>query len=120
MAILDSIGTAPSNGASSQGGTLTNYIVESSSSGSGEVDFEDVFNADGAIVSRLIFNRDPIINLVLIAKNAAAPSTDFPAGDICAVTGLTSYYVESCDIATSKGATRVTVTLKNIGIVQPV
>lgn len=120
MAILDSLGTAPQNGASLQGATLTNYIVVSSTSGGKEVRFKDVFDANGALVSRLIFARYPIINMVLIAKTGATtPATDFPMGDICAITGLTTYYVENCEIATDEGETRVTVTLKNIGIVQP-
>lgn len=116
MAIFDSLGTAPQNGASAQGGTLTNYIVVSSTSGGKEVRFKDVFDENGALVSRLIFQRLPIINMVLIAKSAATPATDFPMGDICAVTGLTTYYVENCEIATDEGETRVTVQLKALGI----
>lgn len=116
MAILDSLGTAPQNGASAQGGTWTNYIVVRSTSGKKEVRFKDVYDENGALVSRLIFGRYPIITLELIAKTAATPATDFPQGDICAITGLTAYYVEDCEIATDEGETKVTVTLKSLGI----
>lgn len=119
MAILDYLGTQLQSGASTQTYTtgLANYIVESSTSGGKEIDFEDVFDANGLRATRLIFNRYPIINFVLIATTGATnPAADFPYGNMCTLTGMTSLYVESCEIATNKGATRVTVTLKNLGI----
>lgn len=114
MAILDIIGTTVTTGASSQGATLTNYIVQRSTSGEKEVEHEDITDADGATVTRIIFNRHAKLHLELICKTAAAPATDFPEGDMCTVTGLTTYYVDKAPIETYKGAQKVTVDLTAI------
>jgi hypothetical protein len=116
MALLDSMGTAVQTGATvlTETLTLTNYIIESATDGTRTFDFEDVFDADGARVSRLIFNRQKQIVLTLICKSAATPLTDFPVGDMAAHSGLTDYFVTSAPITLVKGARKVTVTLDKI------
>lgn len=116
MALLDSMGTGVRSGASveTESITLTNYILESATDGVRTYDFEDVMNEDGARVSRLIFNRQKQLVLTLILKTAADPITDFPVGDMCPYTGLTSYFVTSAPITKVKGAMKVTVTLDKI------
>jgi hypothetical protein len=120
MAILDTIGSGAlvTNGQQ----TVTGYIVESQDSGDADIDMEDINKANGALSTRLVFNRDTKLNLNLIALNATDAATilgHFPIGNICTATGdpaLTSYYVDSCTISKTKSATRVKVGLTDIGI----
>jgi len=95
--------------------TFTNYIVESATDGTREIDSEDIMNEDGLWVTRLVFRREKTVQLNLIAKAAATPLTDFPAGAMCTVTGLTTYFVDSCEVAKSKSAQRVSVKLIQLG-----
>ena len=116
MALLDSMGTGVQTGATVIGETVTftNYIIESATDGTRTYDFEDVFDADGARVSRLIFNRQKQLVVTLICKTAADPATDFPVGDMAVHSGLTSYFVTSAPITLVKGARKITVTLDKI------
>jgi len=98
-------------------GTFGSYIVDTRDNSDFDVDREDIFDgSDGSRATRLVFNRDEKITLNLIAKSAAVPATDFPKGLKCTVTGFTNYIVEDCRVGLSKSATRVQVTLVNIGI----
>lgn len=122
MAIEDIIGAAVVTGGQAAAGlgTFTNWLVERCVTGDVEVDSEDIMNEDGLLYSRLIYNKFEKIQLSLISKGAGGTAaqalTDFPAGNICTLTGLTTYYVDSCSITSSKSAVRVEVTLKNLGI----
>lgn len=122
MAILDQIGTTLTVGGqvSAGLGTFTNWIVEKTTTGDKNVDFEDIEDEDGVLFSRLVYKRHPKITLSLISKGtggtAAQAASDFPAGNICAITGLTSYYCDSVSIESSKSAVRVNVTLVALGI----
>lgn len=113
---LDYIGTQLKTGASETVGTWTNYILQSVTANGKNVEIEDVDDADGALATRIIFKRHPKIVVEAVCKNAADPSTDFPEGDMCALTGLTAYYVESAPVTKVKGAWKVTATLVLIGI----
>lgn len=113
---LDYIGTQVQAGAAPSVGTWTNYIVQRVTEGEKEIDLEDIFDADGALVTRLIFRRHAKLTVEAVCKQAAAPATDFPQGDMATLTGLTAFYVDRCSIAESKGATTVSVELTNIGI----
>lgn len=116
MALVDSQGTAPQTGAAMlvDTATLTNYIIESVTDGQRTIDFEDVMNEDGLRVARLIFNRNAQIVMTLICKSAATPLVDFPVGDMCTLSGLTTYFVTSAPITSVKGARKITVTLDKI------
>jgi hypothetical protein len=122
MALLDTIGTTLATGGqvSAGVGTFTNWTVEKTTTGDVNVDSEDIEDEDGALTSRLIFKRHAKITLSLISKGAsgtaAQAKTDFPMGNMCTLTGLTSYFVESCSIENSKSAVRVSVTLILLGI----
>lgn len=116
MAILDSIGTGIQSGAAPSTGTWTNYIVQSVTEGNKNVEIEDVFDADGALVTRLVFLRHAKLSITAVCKTAATPATDFPVGDMSALTGLTAFYVDGLSVNKVKGATQITVELTNIGI----
>ena len=66
--------------------------------------------------TRLVFLRHARLEVEAVCKTAAAPATDFPEGDMCVLTGATAFYVESARVTETKGATKVSVTLVNIGI----
>ena len=115
MAVLENLGTGVQNSATvlaeSVSTDLDNYIIESVTDGGKEVDFEDVMDASGARVARLIFNRQKTFSMVLQCKTSATPLTDFPMGDTCALTTLTSYFVDDMSIQLVKGVRKVTVKL---------
>lgn len=113
MAIVDELGTNLNTGALVTELTIpnaSNYIVQSVTENGKDVDFEDVFDADGARVTRLIFNRNPTVTVSLVCKNGAAPETDFPAGTMVA----TDWYVDSANVEKTKGAHTVSITLQKI------
>lgn len=119
MAAIEVLGTGVIQGANVSTATatvtFTNYIVENATEGGKNVDFEDVMDADGKRVTRIVFNREKKLTLTLICKTAATtPMTDFPEGDMCAITGLTTFFVDSCAVSRVKGANKVTVTLSEI------
>ena len=95
--------------------TATGYIVESTEDGGADIDMEDVENASGTRRNRIIFKKDEKLRLNLI-KTTGVPTTDWPEGAMAAVTGFTTYFVDSCTEAESKGATRVTVNLTKINL----
>jgi hypothetical protein len=122
MAILDVIGAAVVTGGqvSAGLGTFTNWTVEKCTTGDVNVDSEDIDDEDGKLMARLIFKKHAKIALSLISKvaggTAAQALADFPKGNMCTITGLTTYYVEDCSIESSKSAVRVSATLALIGI----
>lgn len=113
MAIVAELGTNLNTGAIITELTLpnaANYIVQSVTENGREVDFEDVFDSDGARVTRLIFNRNPSVTVNVVCKNGAAPATDFPVGTMIA----TDWFVESASVEKTKGAHTVSLTLNKI------
>jgi hypothetical protein len=116
MAAIEVFGTGVQQGAAltTVSATLTNYILESATEGGKNVDFEDVFDSDGKRVTRIVFNRELKLTLTLICKTSATPTSDFPEGDKSTITGLTTFYVDSCALSRVKGANKVTVTLSEI------
>lgn len=116
MAILDTIGTGVISGAAPSVGTWTNYIVQSVTEGDKDVEIEDIDDADGALATRLIMKRHAKLHVEAVCKSAATPTTDFPKGAMCALTGLTAYYVDDIKVNETKGATRISVDLSLIGI----
>lgn len=97
--------------------TVTGYIVQDYSTGGSDVDFEDVYDEDGARVTRIVFQIDGKLNLDLITTTGT-PETDFPEGGMCTVAtpDLGSFFVDSCVVSETKGAERVQVSMTNIGI----
>jgi hypothetical protein len=115
MAILAQIGTTLIVGGQS---AITNYIVESETTGSKEVAMEDIDTADGALSTRLIFKRLPTVDLSLISKASAAPATDFPQGDKAGTNAGTysGWYVDSLSVVKTKSAEKSSVKLTSLGI----
>jgi hypothetical protein len=98
-------------------GTLTGYILDTKDDGDFNVDMEEIIDgADGSLETILVFRRDEKTTYNLIALSSANPATDFPKGAKCALTGLSTLWVDDCRITSSKSAKRVTVTLINKGI----
>jgi len=93
---------------------VAGYIVESDEVGDAEVDSEDVMGENGVRVNRLIYKRLAKRNLSLIVTTGT-PKTQFVVGTIATILG-TTWYVDSCTISETKSATRVQVTVTNIGI----
>jgi hypothetical protein len=93
---------------------LTGYIVEQDNRGGRDIDFEDVMAADGSFHTRIVFEkRMDKVNLTLLVTTGNT-DTDFPEGALCAVTGLTSYFVDSCVVSNTKSARRAEVQLTKI------
>ena len=122
MAVLDSIGTSllvqqqETVHSTDMSDGLTNYIVETADDIGGATDQEDIDTSAGARATRLIFKRDKVVSLNLVAKSAATPITDFPFGDYCTLTGLTSWFVDSVTVAKSRSAQRVNVSMTYLGL----
>ena len=96
---------------------FSSYIVESETLNEAEAGTEDVFDADGALVSRIVFYKWAKMTFNLICKSGAAPETDFPPAAKCVATGTYSgWWVDSVPIVRSKSPTKVTVSLTSIGI----
>lgn len=113
---LDYLGAELTTGAAPGAGTWTDYVVQRATINGKEVDFEDVFDAAGALATRIIFRRHDVLEVEAVLKSTAAPSTDFPPGDMCALADLTLWYVESAPVSKVKGANTVNVRLINLGI----
>lgn len=110
------IGTGLQVGASVSIGTWTNYIVQSVKENDKEIDMEKVMDADGKVTSLVIYGKYPRITVTALLKSAATPSTDFPPGELAALTGLTAYYVESASVDKTKSPHVLTVTLVNYSL----
>ena len=94
---------------------VAGYIVADSTLGGADVDMEDVEDALGARVSRIVYKTDGKISLNLIVTTGTV-ATDFPEGALCTVTGFTEYWVDSAVQSYSKGSTRAAVSMTDIGI----
>jgi hypothetical protein len=120
MSLVDSMGTTllVQNQAVMHGSTITfsSYLVATSTDGGKNVDFDDIDDANGATAARLIFKRQKKFSFELICRADAAPTTDFPEGDMCALSGLTACYVDSAKVSKSKSAAKVAVELTDLGI----
>ena len=99
------------------GQTLGDYIIEDIGEGNKDVKNEDIFDEDGARVTRIVMQLDDKTDLSLIGKSGADPETDFPVGAPCVVTGFTSFFVDDMTFTRSESAMRVSVSLTNIGFV---
>lgn len=86
---------------------LTNYIVSEDTLNDANVVSEDVEDADGKLVTRIVFRNEAKIKCSLICKTGATPTSDFPVGGMCAITGLTQYFVDSAPVVKSKSAQKV-------------
>lgn len=122
MAALDQLGITLQVGGqtSVHGATLTSldnsYIIESVNDGGVDGDFIDTDDEDGKLTNRTILKRHPKFTANLVAKSDAVPLTDFPDKAMCVISGMTSYFINSCSIDRTKGPTKVSVELQNIGI----
>lgn len=94
--------------------SIPNYIVVSDGVGDSNVVSEEIETADGAFSTNVCYRNEAIIKLTLISKSGATPTTEFPKGAMCTITGLTTYIVDDCNIDRSKGPERTTVTLRKI------
>ena len=109
------IGTTHSIGVA----VLSGYTVNERTEGNADIDYEDIFDEDGARATRIVFQVDPKLTLDLLLTSGGTPpvpATQFPEGGMCTVVGLTAYFVDSCPVTYSKGATRVQPSMTNIGI----
>jgi hypothetical protein len=93
---------------------LTNYIVSEDTLNDANVVSEDVEDADGALSTRIIFRNEAKIKCALICKTGATPTSDFPVGAMCTITGLTAYFVDSAPVVKSKTAQKVTLEMTKI------
>lgn len=83
--------------------TITGYInATQDGPGSANISSEDVENADGKVVTRLVFQVQPKLSLDLIATTGTF--TEFVEGAMCGATGYTNYFVDACAITLVKGA----------------
>lgn len=98
------------------GQTMGSYIVESLGNNDDIVKTKDIFDEDGALITRLVFFKHDVVTLVLISLSGAAPATDFPKAGISAVAPLSDYYIDSVSTDRDEGEERTTVTGHLIGI----
>ena len=93
--------------------TISGYIVETwDGPGAAEIASEDVEDADGKRVSRLIFGVYPKISATL--KATTGTFSEFVEGAMCTATGYTAYYVDSAAPALSKGQKRIALQMTKI------
>ena len=113
MAVLSQLGTSLNTGA----GTITgSYVVERLVENGKEVGFSDIFDENGALLTRLIKYRHVVLELDLICVLGAVPGTDFPEGELAAHADFTSFYVEAAPVTKIGDAERVSVRLRNLSI----
>lgn len=93
---------------------LTGYIVVRYTAGGKEVRMDEIEDATGALISLLVYQKIPLIELELQCKEGATPTTDFPVGAMCTVSGLTDYFVVSAPVVYTKGIPTVTVSLRGV------
>ena len=93
----------------------TNYYVTSIKDGDFEVNNGRVLDSDGLQVVELIYQRQELVSLELIPKSGVTPSTDFPKGLACTLTGLTLYIVDSFTWDKKAEPHTVSVTLRKPG-----
>lgn len=120
MAITDQIGTDMLVGATT---TLTipnatNYIVVSCTENGKQVDSEDVYDSDGKLVTRLVFNKFAKVTLELICKAAATPATDFVVGSVTSFGTAPNdkWYIDDAQIVKTKSSTKVTINATLLGL----
>lgn len=92
--------------------SISGYINLTENVGPGDVSSEDVENADGKKVTRLVFQVMPKLTLTLVATTGTF--AEFVEGAMCTATGWTAYYIDSLSIAKVKGARQGTVNLTSI------
>jgi hypothetical protein len=92
--------------------SLADYIIESATEGGADVDAETVPDADGAIVTNVVYQIDEKVSLTLICLAAATPLVDFVPGTNIS----TTWHVDSAPITKTKSPWRVQVELTNIGV----
>ena len=98
------------------GQTMGSYILESVTQGDLDVKNADIFDEEGVLKTRLIFQTMAKTVLALVPLTGATPLVDFVKGAISAVTPLVDFYVEAMLFERTEGAARVTVTGVNLGI----
>ena len=116
MSTLATYGAARKTGAISPLGTLTNYLVQSVTDGTKKISMEEIEGPFGELNGILKFQARPKLVLKLGVLDAAAPTTDFEEGELCAITGLTAYMVDSAPITKEQGMWIVTASLTYCGL----
>ena len=96
--------------------TFSSYIVINSNDGKIRVAESEHEDEDGKLVAKVVYQRLPQVDLTLKSLAGAVPLSDFPQGSFCALTGLTTYWVDSCSVSKSKDPEQVSVSLTKIGI----
>lgn len=100
--------------------SASGYYVQSETSGGADIDMEDFENGvDGSRVSRFIYKIDDKLSMEFLAAGTATQSSiraHFPEGGMATLSGFTDFFVDSCSIAKSRAAWRVSVSLTDIGI----
>ncbi len=95
------------------GTNATDYIIESCTEGGKEVDYEDVFDGNGALVDRVIYSKLPKLEVTMLCKSGADPIADFVPGTVIAGT---TFMITSAPVTKSKSPWRVTVSAVNYGL----
>lgn len=102
------------------GATLTSpasiggsYIIESVVDTNKQVDSEDVFDADGALVDRVVYSKLPVVEITAICPSGADPVADFVPGTL--ISG-TTFFITSAPVTKSKSPWRVTINAVDYGL----
>lgn len=95
---------------------LTNYIVSEDTLNDANVVSEDIEDADGKLATRIIFRNEAKIKVSLICKTGATPTSDFPMGGMCTITGLTGYFIDSAPVVKTKSAQKCTLEMTLLGV----
>jgi hypothetical protein len=99
--------------------TVAGYIVQSVTDPAGaDIDMEDIIDhSTGQLVTRLVFQVHPKINLTMITTTGT-PGTDFPIGQLAEVLGQ-DVFIDDCQVEKTRAGQRVTVSCTNIGLAIP-
>jgi hypothetical protein len=99
--------------------SVAGYVVQSVTDPAGaDIDMEDIIDhSTGQLVTRLVHQVHPKINLTLITTDGT-PASDFPIGSLATI-GSTEYFIDDCQVENTRGGQRVTVSATNIGLTTP-
>jgi hypothetical protein len=96
------------------------YHVQDWTPGGADIDQEDFDNAvTGARLTRVVYKVDDKISATMLALGTHTESTikaHWPEGAKATLAPYGSFFVDSCQIAQSKSAWRVSLSLTNIGL----
>lgn len=100
------------------GSTIGSYIVQQRVDLDKEGKVIRIDNEDASVATLIVPTQYAKVQLTLACKVAAVPATDFPIRDLCAVSGFTTYFVDSIeDTGVNSGDPRIVrVTMTNYNL----